>query len=231
MVKYHIKSTVDAVINLVPHFNYREHGEASLKEDLNLVGDKLYCIDGWYLSSGSGSGKNTNYCYDITANSWSAKTTVGVVAYDCMSGIVNDKIYCFGVGFQYVRHCYDPSTDTWSTIQTMPTTRYGGTASVVGGKIYVMGGQYSTYLKTNECYDPITNTWETMCDISAAKQYLTSSVVDNKIYAIGGYNGSTYYNTNEAYTPQSKTHVVKIKGKNYNTVEVVKNGNDWVKVA
>ena len=36
VVKYHIKSTVDALINLVPHFNYREHGEASLKEDLNF---------------------------------------------------------------------------------------------------------------------------------------------------------------------------------------------------
>ena len=36
MVKYHIKSTVDALISLFPHFNYREHGEASLKEDLNF---------------------------------------------------------------------------------------------------------------------------------------------------------------------------------------------------
>ena len=35
-VKYNIKSNKDATLNLIPHFNYREHGEASSKENLSF---------------------------------------------------------------------------------------------------------------------------------------------------------------------------------------------------
>ena len=88
----------------------------------------------------------------------------------------------------------------------MITARHGLQVVELDGKIYAIGGQTtatSGYSSKVEMYDPITNTWAAKANMAAARSYFGAVAYGGKIYVFGGYNGTSYLNSIEVYTPST----------------------------
>ncbi len=182
--------------------------------DANVVGDKIYLIDGIkYAAMGPAFLQTTNglnEVYDPSTDSWFTKTPASTIDSLYPSAVVDDKIYLMGSTFlsHIPIRIYNPETDTWSNGKAKPTpvsrAAAGATTGVLAPKrIYVFGGEVDANVVTNltQVYDPETDTWTTGAPMLTPRRALGVAVVNDELYSIGGYNGDTRLAINEKYTP------------------------------
>lgn len=180
--------------------------------DANVVGGKIYLIDGDAWPFGQSSG-GLNEVYDPSTDSWSTKSPMSIAVDYYASAVVDNKIYVIDDGFSETpmpTQIYDPENDSWSDGQRLPTATFLAAACATSGvgapkRIYVIGGEVLfdddvvSYL--NQIYDPETDTWTNGISMPTPRWFLDVAVVNDELYAIGGEDGEATLATNEKYTP------------------------------
>jgi len=179
--------------------------------DANVVGDKIYLIDGSAWPFGQSAG-GLNEVYDPSTDSWSTKSPMPIGVDYYTSTVVDNKIYVIDDGFSETpisTQIYDPENDSWSDGKRLPTATFlaavGATTGVLAPKrIYVFGGSEGDNVAINltQVYDPETDLWTTGSPMPTPRWFLEVAVVNDELYAIGGYNGYTPLAVNEKYTPR-----------------------------
>jgi N-acetylneuraminic acid mutarotase len=174
---------------------------AAFDETNNMV----YIIGG----SDGGTGKNTNYRYDITNNEWTEMSPIpiGIAQHD--AAYKNGYIYVCG-GWNYNNNTsnqntyrYNISNNSWDTVAPLNGSRLGlcMVADNYTSKIYAMCGGTNT----NDIYNISSNTWTTGAACPEALEDAALFQHNNKIYIIGGYRSSNYKNTNYCYDTNYNT--------------------------
>ncbi len=160
-----------------------------------IIGDNIHIIGGRGKETG---GNNYHYVYNITNDSWEAKSLFPVNSSNLAAAANRSNIYVIGGnGNPEKNHVYNPVNDTWDELTSMPTPRQhiNHSAVTVDGKIYVIGGVEKrsvdgelkfTISDKNEIYDPETDTWTEGTPLPTARQATAVTAIDGKIYVIGG---------------------------------------------
>jgi hypothetical protein len=179
--------------------------------DANVVGDKIYLIDGDAWPFGQSAG-GLNEVYDISNDSWSTRSPMPIGVSYYASAVVDNKIYIIDDGFSETpmpTQIYDPKNDSWNDGKRLPIPTYlaaaGATTGVLASKrIYVFGGRSernNVAINLTQVYDPEADLWTTGSPMPTPRWFFDVAVVDDELYAIGGFNGDTRLTVNEKYTP------------------------------
>ena len=102
---------------------------------------------------------------------------------------------------------YDPQTDKWSLSANLPSpASYAASVATEGfmapSLVYFMGGYFfDSYSGGVQVYNPSNNSWSTGISMPTPRAYLGLAEVDDILYAIGGFNGQSWLDTVEQYTP------------------------------
>ena len=185
----------------------------------NVINGIIYIVD-W-------DGKT--YAYNITADSWSTKSSAPspkASGFDGqVSAVVNGKIHIIGglssLGDSNVHQIYDPTTDNWSYASAPPNSvgnavGRGAAAATTGEfaleRLYVFGQQGN--LKqgepkgSNRIYTPQKDTWEFGADLPTDRINFATATINDSIYVIGGGTATSWFvgtfgpsAVNEQYTP------------------------------
>jgi N-acetylneuraminic acid mutarotase len=176
-----------------------------VKDSAAIAVDSEIFVMGYnYTSAGNSTVTHNafNYAFDISNDSWTAKTPIPVLQVEFAMATYQNKIYLLGgwnafpTGDAYyskTNQAYDIENDRWEIKTALPWPRWGLQANVVEDKIYLIGGmllqQNNAVSDINQVYDPITDTWTTLTPMPTPVYNYGSAVVDNKIYIIGGGRG------------------------------------------
>ncbi len=129
--------------------------------------DYVYLLGG---GAGATSAMNTNWRYDVAADTWDTATFAPMpVEKTSMEAVAapNGNIYVFGGhdadgGTTYdSMHIYNPLTNTWSAGPTMPRARRNFAAlKDCDGFIYLYGGNAGSTIHAEiDCFDTTSGTW------------------------------------------------------------------------
>ena len=171
------------------------------------VGDKIYCIGGSTTIA-------NNDCYDVTTDTWTAKTVTPKPLSGVSGAAIGNIIYQMGgiiASYTYNKtvHAYDTTSDSWTTKASLPRNCCGSGSDSIGNFIYVFGGQYSSGSDTSNtiyCYDSTTNTWTTKAATIYSSRMTYTAAVNGKLYCMGGmHSGNSYLNLNYCYDPSNET--------------------------
>lgn len=193
-------------------------GIAAINETIYVIGgSQTLNVSNHYSSTTI----NATEAYNLTADTWTEKTSMPTSRSYFGTAVYQNKIYCVGglilsrdeieKASTGINEVYDPSTDTWKTKTPMPTARYGFEANTVDGKIYVIGGwvqsenmgEHVGKSAQVDIYDPLTDTWSVGKSLPTAVACYSSAVVDDRIYVISGISvGSTITNITQIYDPK-----------------------------
>jgi len=157
-----------------------------------------------YGSNASGGTTQTNYWYDISANSWQTKTNGPSPArYDAGGTFhlynAETRLFVFGgytgsSSFTSASHYYTYSNDTWTNIANYPYSAEGIAVASFGAYIYTMGG-HRLFNILNNCYqyDPSGaggGTYTARANLLTAVADAGTAVANNgasdRIYLFGG---------------------------------------------
>ena len=179
-----------------------------VKDSAAIAVDSEIFVMGYnYTSAGNSTVTHNafNYAFDISNDSWTAKTPMPVLQVEFAMATYQNKIYLLGgwnafpTGDAYyskTNQVYDVENDSWEIKTAVSWPRWGLQANVVEDKIYLIGGillqQNNVISDINQAYNPITDTWTTLSPIPTPVYNYGSAVVDNKIYIIGGGHGGKY---------------------------------------
>lgn len=189
---------------------------------------------GYYNGSGGGTagvyswggGYDNNYAsnqfYDVSSNTWSAKTSMPAGRLDQPYLTYNNQFWTFGgkaVGSNATKretYVYDPVSNSWTQKTDMPDTKGVAPTGVVSDKAYVIAGyqnlgpgsSYSVY--TNYEYNFATNTWATKANCSFPHwNGGTGGTSDGTyVYCVGGGDEPSGTNRKkvERYDPVTNTY-------------------------
>ncbi|MCL2172528.1 MAG: hypothetical protein FWB84_02620 [Candidatus Bathyarchaeota archaeon] len=155
--------------------------------------------------------------YDITADSWTQKTSMPDFyrSSHYLTVVIDEKLMIVdALSFETNKDdtqkvlIYDPKTDQWSKGQAdaHDSVIYSD-AVVTSGvyaaqKIYVIGTSYDfdNAILHNSVYDPISNTWLSIKPLPTARDGFGVAIVDDILYVIGGYTSNellNYYSRKE----------------------------------
>lgn len=188
---------------------------------------------GYYDGSGGGTagvyswggGYDNNYAsnqfYNISSNTWSAKTSMPSGRLDQPYLTYNNQFWTFGgkaVGSNNTRqetYVYDPVANSWTEKANMPDTKGVAPTGVVNNKAYVIAGYKNTggpsfSVYTNYEYDFASNTWATKADCTFPhwNGYTGGTSDGTYVYAVAGGDEPSGTNRRkvERYNPVSNTY-------------------------
>jgi hypothetical protein len=172
-----------------------------LESTADAVNGKIYVLGGY---------PNTTQLeiYDPPTDSWSMKSTGDFQPFG-PSCVYEGKIYTIW-GWT---HIYDPLIDNWSYGSPQPQMSEG--SSGIGMGLGITSGVIApvriyTFDPITQVYDPQTDNWFSGVAIPTMRDASAVATVDDLIYVIGGFSmnndlisgpQTTYYATNEQYTP------------------------------
>src|SRR5262249_28174345 len=134
-----------------------------------VINGHIYIVGG---RNNSSDDLNTEYDYDITANTWTQRANVPTGINAPGSAVVCDKLWIFGGG--------DPFLGSGTSYES------GETRALVPDTTNIL-----------QIYDPVTNTWTTGPSLIQARSLVAGTHVGNVTVAIGGYTGATTTNSIE----------------------------------
>jgi hypothetical protein len=209
----------------------------------NVVDGKIYLIGGKTYSSDSPyyNQTNINQVYDIATNTWSTNASMPIALQGYASTVVDNKIYIIGGAKQSIAgidsatktvQIYDTQTDTWTTGKSLEVpSSYGAAVATLGilapTKIYYVGGYSSgTFSNEVQIYDVAQDAWSEGSKMPTARAYLSLAVVNDVVYALGGFDGISWLNKNEEFTPVGygkippEIEIVSPENKTYKSIEI-----------
>lgn len=175
-----------------------------------VVGEKIYVIGGATNAPGESGLRGgvpqqvvgTVEEYDITNDTWRARSAMPTPRNHGGAGVINNKIYVVGgrIGAAWITMAsntdaveeYDPATDKWSSLKArMPTARSGGASSVWRGRVVFAGGEFQdsrmmAAFRAVEAYDPITNSWSTLPSMPNPRHGLAGAIIGNRLHLVSG---------------------------------------------
>jgi N-acetylneuraminic acid mutarotase len=144
-------------------------------------------------------GSSFNFEYNISTDSWTAKTPMPTPRGWFAIATYQNMIYVIGGRLSgpssSTNEVYDPSNDSWKTLKPMPRNMSDVDAQAIDGKIYVLG-------TSTEVYDIEQDSWTEKTPMPFPVYAYASSVIDKEIYVIGGLN-SHVSNKTQIYHPES----------------------------
>ena len=171
---------------------------------------KIYLVGGYSTSSVDPSFAQV-WEYDVTANTWTTKTSMPEALGGAASAVVNGHLYVIGgrdiTNFARSQtYDYDITLDTWTVRANAPyPVNVPGTA-VVGGNIWVIGGgnpfkglvglapeaavNSPNALGTTMIYYPSTNSWVNGPSLNIARAFIAATTVRDRVIAVGGFDGA-----------------------------------------
>lgn len=180
----------------------------------NVVGDEIYLVSGssyTLIPPSFSQSSDSNLVYNPTTDSWSTRTSIPISISSYPSVVVDNKIYFIGSDPVFVipPQTFDPKTDTWNSGTGITTAIYNPAGGATRGKmapvrIYVFGGMYNGSANAGDItyvYDPKNDTWTTGAPMPTPRDGAQVAVVNDELYVIGGKNQTTFFATNEKYTP------------------------------
>ncbi|WP_444886705.1 Kelch repeat-containing protein [Microbulbifer sp. JMSA008] len=153
---------------------------------LECVNSKIYLFGGW-----DGATENNDvWEYDITAGSWTQKSSGGPSVGIRSSTVVGTDIYLHGgysSGYISTLWRYDVVADSWLQMSDSPIGVYSHALNTYNGKIYSIGGS-SEDVTINSVFefDPVENNWTQLGDMPLVRRVHQSAEVGGKIFIYGG---------------------------------------------
>jgi len=157
------------------------------------VGDKLYCLDGWW-----GGPVRSAYVYDPMQPTlgWVSISNMPIGALDLGATTVSGKVCAVGGDLNGPLsssvNTYDPAHPelAWAGISNLPVGNAELGAANVDGRPYSVGGLgASRSLFEYDPYEP-ENGWTSLTNLPMDVRGLGAAGVNGRLFAIGGYNAS-----------------------------------------
>jgi hypothetical protein len=173
----------------------------------NPSGQSIVYAFGGTSSDEGGTGKSVK-AYNVTTNSWTARTSQVGVYHSNGVGKIGSRLH-FSGGYNEAGNlpiatnllwAYDYVSDRMIRKADMPIFSAEGVSGVIEGKLYVLPGTCSgeRYPNPGYCaeertrrfyrYDPATNTWVTRRWAPNFHRQGAAGVIDGKLYVVGGFN-------------------------------------------
>jgi N-acetylneuraminic acid mutarotase len=181
---------------------------AGMAMSANVVNGEIYLISGLEMYYLPWYNLDENQVYDPKTDSWTTKTPIPNPVFGYASAVVDNKIYIIGgrdilsdPRDQSLTQIYDPENETWSYGRSLPNAIHSASAGVTSGvlapkRVHLLEGDI------HYVYDPEIDAWINGPSMLVSRFGASVAVVNDEIYVIGGYDGETYRNENEKYTPQ-----------------------------
>lgn len=132
-------------------------------------------------------------CYDITTDTWSAKTPSTLGRAYCTSCVIDGKMYVVGgaltgeLDVSNTLQRYDPVTNSWSLLANVPASLGGGACCNYGNRLYLFGG-YNTggTLTSIRVYDPLTDQWSSLPNLTHYRRFARAYPIGDRVYLHAG---------------------------------------------
>jgi N-acetylneuraminic acid mutarotase len=179
-----------------------------------VVGDEIYLIGGsQYVDVFPfNSGSDVNEVYNPTTDTWTSKPKILNLISGYASATVENKIYVMGgwcTRSDKLNQIFDTTTETWSYAKNMTIGAFSSGAGKTTGtfaaeKIYIFGTQPQSNIALNitQVYYFKNDEWSLGTPMPTPRYGLEVAVMNDELYAIGGKNQTTFFATNEKYTPK-----------------------------
>ena len=170
------------------------------------IGDKMYVAYAGSL-----------YEYNMSTDTWTAKTGNGRGLYPNTICAVGSLVYCYTPTSELnYFDVYNPSTDSWSAVPSWSSNfgNTGKTMVAIGNSIYFFGGVYgSTYNNTLNEYNTVTDSWTVPTAGSTARARHSAVAINSKMYVYGGSTtGGGYLDDIWEYDPSTDSWSEKTSG-------------------
>jgi subtilisin family serine protease/N-acetylneuraminic acid mutarotase len=150
----------------------------------------LYAIGGTSDAAGT-IATNTNFRYDINANTWTTLMPLPVALGSIDSVAVDGKIYVPGDAGTATTYVYDIAGNSWSTIAANGgySARSQYQVVAIGANVYVLGGIVtSSNTSTNQVWrlDTTTGIWSAGTPMQSSRTSFAAAAINGEIYVAGG---------------------------------------------
>ena len=165
-----------------------------------VLNGTLYAIGGcWDRYSASGAYIPQAYsrveAYDTVLNKWTLKDSLRNARYECVSAVVNGKIYVIGGRGNrgaYVNTIeeYDTGTYKWVIFDTLLVSRAGSACCMLGNTLYIFGGITGNFVALDSIYsyDITAKKWSGVGKMQQPRYDFQAVAVDGNAYLFGGYS-------------------------------------------
>lgn len=169
------------------------------------IGDDIYVVGG---QDGFMRTVETVEVLNTKTGEWRTSLPLPEAVYRPAVASAGGQLYVFGglknISGEPVSSCYafDPAAGVWRSLAGLPRAFGGSAAVTVNGHIHLFGGESRSQTSAQHlAYDYKANTWAEMEDIvMGGRDRMAAVMAEGRVYMIGGREGSTLYNTAEAWT-------------------------------